>query len=88
MTKHLCILFLLFPLFCLAQQPAQTNNSSVDIMVPAVIYEGDTIPYIILPTIVCLDKRILKTKNRQHNGQDFYITLKRFIRMQFWHPLN
>jgi len=47
----------------MAQQPLQETKPVQPILVHAVIYEGDTIPSITLPTVVCIGKR--KFKNRK-----------------------
>ena len=83
MSKYLYICIIVFPLFCFAQQPQQTDKPPIKITVPAIVYEGDTIPYIVLPAIVCSDKRVFRDKKKLQNGLDFCITLKRFIHMPF-----
>ena len=53
-------------LFCLklgfAQQEAQDKLLNVPIRVPAIIYDGDTIPYIVLSPITCFAPRKFKNK--------------------------
>jgi len=59
--KH-CIYLLFIPYLCMAQEPIQENKPVQKIIVRAVIYEGDTIPYITLPLVVCIGERKFRNK--------------------------
>jgi hypothetical protein len=59
--KH-CIYLLFIPYLCIAQEPIQENKPVQKIVVRAVIYEGDTIPYITLPAVVCFGERKFRNK--------------------------
>jgi hypothetical protein len=62
MSIKLCICVFFLPFLCSAQQPTQENKPAQQIIVPAVIYEGDTIPCITMPAVMCTAKRTFKNK--------------------------
>ena len=57
------ILFLFLPLLVWAQAIAPTERDPVlnGFLVHSVIYEGDTIPYAVLPSVTCVTNRVFKT---------------------------
>jgi hypothetical protein len=67
MSIKLCISFCSLSVFCLAQEPIQENKTIQPIVVRAVIYQGETIPYVTLPAVVCIGK--LKFKNKRVAAQ-------------------
>jgi hypothetical protein len=62
MHIRFCVLAVLFSFVCLAQDVEQNINPNLPLRVPAIIYEGDTIPYIILPAVTCVTARKFKNK--------------------------
>ncbi len=69
MAKKVLILFLFLPLLVWAQANAPTERDPVlnGFFVHSVIYEGDTIPYAVLPSVTCVTNRVFKT-NRQYQA--------------------
>ena len=66
MNKKLFILFLFFPIFCWGQADGvQALQLPKGTLVKAVIYEGDTIPYVVLPVIVCYGDRVFKDQRQK-----------------------
>lgn len=63
MAKKVLILFLFLPLLVWAQAIAPTERDPVlnGFLVHSVIYEGDTIPYAVLPSVTCVTNRVFKT---------------------------
>lgn len=67
MAKKLYIFFILFPLLSIAQKDV-TQGLELPIkpsLVRAVVYEGDTIPYVTLDPIVCYADRVFKNKRQK-----------------------
>ena len=69
MAKKVLILFLFLPLLVWPQAIAPTERDPVlnGFLVHSVIYEGDTIPYAVLPSVTCVTNRVFKT-NRQYQA--------------------
>lgn len=68
MAKKLFILFFLLPLFFHAQTDTTKHAGGLNskgILMPAVIYQGDTIPYVTLPIVVCYTDRVFKNKKQK-----------------------
>lgn len=67
MKKKLLIFFLLFPLFCFAQEDITRGLvlPVKPVSVRAVIYEGDTIPYVVLDPVICYADRIFKNQRQK-----------------------
>ncbi len=63
MAKKVLILFLFLPLLVWAQAIAPKERDPVlnGFLVHSVIYEGDTIPYAVLPSVTCVTNRVFKT---------------------------
>ncbi len=63
MAKKVLILFLFLPLLVWPQAIAPTERDPVlnGFLVHSVIYEGDTIPYAVLPSVTCVTNRVFKT---------------------------
>lgn len=59
--RYLFFLFIL-PGLCFAQKEEQDNDLDIPLRVPAIIFEGDTMPYIMLPPATCLTTRKFKNK--------------------------
>jgi hypothetical protein len=55
-------LLIFLSLHCFAQNTEQNKNLNIPLRFPAIIYEGDTIPYIILPPVNCFTPRKFKNK--------------------------
>lgn len=67
MAKKLYIFFLLFPFLSIAQKDV-TQGLELPvkaILVSAVVYEGDTIPYVTLAPVVCFGDRVFKNKRQK-----------------------
>ena len=66
MAKKVLILLLFLPFFSRAQAPVtKSQDASTGILVHTVVYEGDTIPYAVLPSVTCISKRVFKTYRQQ-----------------------
>lgn len=67
MAKKLYIFFLLIPFLSIAQKDV-TQGLELPvkaILVSAVVYEGDTIPYVTLAPVVCYGDRVFKNKRQK-----------------------
>lgn len=67
MAKKLYIFFLLIPFLSIAQKDV-TQGLELPvkaILVGAVVYEGDTIPYVTLAPVVCYGDRVFKNKRQK-----------------------
>jgi hypothetical protein len=67
MANKILIFFLLLPLLSIAQKDV---TKGLELPVPGVlvrttVYQGDTIPYAVLPTIHCYADRVFKNKRQQ-----------------------
>jgi hypothetical protein len=66
MAKKFLILLVFLSLQTLAQTDVKvTEPRVVGIAVRAVVYQGDTIPYVVLPTVNCYTPRTFKNKRQQ-----------------------
>jgi hypothetical protein len=64
MAKKKFILFLLIPFFCWAQKDVLKGLELPikGLLVHTTIYQGDTIPYVVLPAITCAADRVFKDR--------------------------
>lgn len=64
MKKYYTLYLLLLPCLVFSQTEKKAMQSLDTIRVRAIVYEGDTIPYIILPAVVCTAKRKFKNQRQ------------------------
>jgi hypothetical protein len=66
MAKKIFIFLLLFPLFGIAQNDISKGLELPvkGVLVRTTVYEGDTIPYVVLPAINCYSDRVFKNKRQ------------------------
>jgi len=69
MARKVLILFLFLPMLVLAQviTPKEHDRLLNGFLVHSVVYEGDTIPYAVLPSVTCVTNRVFKN-NRQYQA--------------------
>ncbi len=68
MKKNTLLFLFLFPLFVYSQSDTVTNGLSLPLggfRVKAIVYEGDTIPFVTLEPIVCYTDRVFKNKKQK-----------------------
>ncbi|OFY87061.1 MAG: hypothetical protein A3F72_17815 [Bacteroidetes bacterium RIFCSPLOWO2_12_FULL_35_15] len=67
MAKKLYIFFLLFPFLSIAQKDVTQGLvlPVTPVLVRAVVYEGDTIPYVTLSPVICSSDRVFKNKRQK-----------------------
>lgn len=65
MATRILIFLFLFPLYCLAQDSAPKTTAINGILVPTTIYEGDTIPYMVLSPVTVAADRVFKNRRQK-----------------------
>lgn len=76
---YIFFLFMLVTIVIQAQNNTETTTSIQGIMVPACIYQGDTIPSITMPTLYCFKKVKYMTKRQKQQYDRMVYNVKKVL---------
>lgn len=65
MATRILIFLFIFPFYCLAQDSAPKTTAINGTLVPTVVYQGDTIPYMVLSSVTVSADRVFKNKRQK-----------------------